>query len=271
MMSYGEQQKKEIETITERTITVKLSDADCERLVELCGGHDLTVGQLIENFIGDLVCGTYSNGSDERDYAEQWFNRCWFGIFPEPTLLNHLLCGGYDPEDYLELLNDIETIKEHIKITEKNITEPSDEWKNIVYHKYNEERTHYVEVPCYNSVEEYRTSERECLEEYQDDLKCQEEELKDMRAGWELETEPNMGEEIERIKKWVEEKEELLLKNENRRPQTMEQFHIKQWIDDTFVKGCLRVEYTGNNTAKIMDNKGEIICVEYKDGEVREC
>lgn len=29
-MSYGEQQKKEIETITERTITVKLSDTDCE-------------------------------------------------------------------------------------------------------------------------------------------------------------------------------------------------------------------------------------------------
>lgn len=33
-----------------------------------------------------------------------------------------------------------------------------------------------------------------------------------MRADWEPETEPNMGEEIERIKKWVEEKEELLLK-----------------------------------------------------------
>lgn len=80
-----------------------------------------------------------------------------------------------------------------------------------------------------------------------------------------------MDEEIERIKKWVEEKEELLLKNKDRRPQTVEQFHIKQWIDDTFVKGCLRVEYTGKDTAKIMDNKGDIICVEYKDGEVREC
>mgnify|MGYP000214179619 CR=1 FL=1 len=75
--------------------------------------------------------------------------------------------------------------------------------------------------------------------------------LHDMRENWEPETEPNMGEEIERIKKWVEEKEELLLKNENRRPQTIEQFHIKQWIDDTFVKGCLRVEYTGKDTAKL--------------------
>ena len=27
-----------------------------------------TIGELIENFAGDLVGGTYSNGSDERDY-----------------------------------------------------------------------------------------------------------------------------------------------------------------------------------------------------------
>ena len=37
-----------------------------------------TIGELIENFAGDLVGGTYSNGSDERDYADQWFERCWF-------------------------------------------------------------------------------------------------------------------------------------------------------------------------------------------------
>lgn len=100
----GEQQKKEIKTIKERKITVKLSDKDCNRLARKCGKHGLTVGELIENFIGDLVGGTYSNGSDERDYAERWFERCWFGMFQEPTLLNHLLCFGYDPEDYLDFV-----------------------------------------------------------------------------------------------------------------------------------------------------------------------
>ena len=90
-MSWGEEQQKEIETIRERKITVKLSDADCDRLARKCGEHGLTIGELIENFVGDLVGGTYSNGSDERDYADQWFERCWFGMFPEPTLLNHLL------------------------------------------------------------------------------------------------------------------------------------------------------------------------------------
>ena len=236
LMSYGEQQK-EIETIRERKITVKLSAADCDRLVIKCGEHGLTIGELIENFVGDLVGGTYSNESDERDYADRWFERCWFGMFPEQTLLSHLLCNGYEPENYLDLLDCIK------------------------YAEYDKERA--KEIP-----EEYDEEELSFID---GDIAEWEEKLHDMRENWEPETEPNMGEEIERIKKWVEEKEELLLKNENRRPQTIEQFHIKQWIDDTFVKGCLRVEYTGKDTAKIMDNKGDIICVEYKDGEVREC
>lgn len=60
------QQQEEIETIRSRTIEVKLSDADVKRISEKAAAHGLTVGELIENFIGDLVCGTYSNGSDER-------------------------------------------------------------------------------------------------------------------------------------------------------------------------------------------------------------
>ena len=131
-MSWGEEQQKEIETIRERKITVKLSDADCDRLARKCGEHGLTIGELIENFVGDLVGGTYSNGSDERDYADQWFERCWFGMFPEPTLLNHLLNLGYEPEHYLDMLENVETIKSDIEITKQNIAEPSDEWKAII-------------------------------------------------------------------------------------------------------------------------------------------
>lgn len=98
-MSWDNEQKKEIETIKERKITVRLSDADCDRLARKCGEYGLTIGELIENFVGDLVGGTYSNGSDERDYANKWFERCWFGMFPEETLLKFLLYTGYDVYD----------------------------------------------------------------------------------------------------------------------------------------------------------------------------
>ena len=199
----GEQQKKEIKTIKKRKIIVELSDADCERLAKQCGEHDLTIGSLIENFIGDLLCGTYSNGSDERDYAEMWFERCWFGKFPEPTLLNHLLREGYDPEDYLDTLNEIETAKRNIVDTQKDIAEPTDEWKHIIS---NSECT----KPSFANQEEYLVHLEECLESYKDDLQEQKEELESMMENWKPERKPDMDKEIERIRKWLANKNELL-------------------------------------------------------------
>ena len=60
-MSYGKLQQEEIKTIQERTITLKLSDNDCERIAMEAGLVGMTIGELLENFIGDLVDGTYSN------------------------------------------------------------------------------------------------------------------------------------------------------------------------------------------------------------------
>lgn len=91
--------KNETEITKERNITVKLSDTDCKALVEKCGQYGLTVGELLENFIGDLVGSSHSYGSNERMYASQWFAQSSFGMFPEPTLLNHLLSWGHDPEE----------------------------------------------------------------------------------------------------------------------------------------------------------------------------
>lgn len=183
------EQNKEIETIRERNITVRLSDADCEKLVRKCGEHGLTVGELIENFVGDLVGGTYSNGSDERMYADQWFNRCRFGMSPEPTLLNHLLGWEYDPKDYLNVLDNIETA---IK-----------------------DKEYLVEHP------EEANEEAQYLD---DDIESWQEELKDMRAEWKPEKEPNMEEELELIKKWVKERDNLI--NEKVKKETVVNFAV---------------------------------------------
>ena len=45
----------------------------------------------------------------------------------------------------------------------------------------------------------------------------------------------------------------------------------KRWLDDNFIMGCARLEYTGKDTAKVMDTVGGVMYVEYKNGEVREC
>lgn len=70
-----EKQINERETIKERKLVLKLSDVDYDRISQLCRMHDLTVSELIENFIGDLVGGTNSNGSDERNFVSRWFER----------------------------------------------------------------------------------------------------------------------------------------------------------------------------------------------------
>lgn len=72
------QQAAEIATIAPRTLTLNLSEADTERIALHAAKAGMTVGQLLESFIGDLVGGTYSNGSDERDYADRWYERCGF-------------------------------------------------------------------------------------------------------------------------------------------------------------------------------------------------
>ena len=184
-MFYDEQQK-EIATIKERTITVKLSDADCERLMEKCGLRNITVGKLIEDFITDLVHGTYSNSCELRQDANYWFDRRYYELFPEmttlsedtlfteDTLLSRLLRFGLEPTDFLNVVTEIETQGYEITNPQENMEAES----------------------------EQQAENGELAE-----LK---ERLDDMIGNWKPDRKPDMKAEISHIKKWVEEKEQLL-------------------------------------------------------------
>lgn len=98
---------QEIETIKERTIKINLSDADCDRLAKKAGSYGFTVSKILESFIGDLVDGTYSNGSDERRLAEEWFECRSFGLSDEDTLLKYLINMEYDIEDCIDAYEEL--------------------------------------------------------------------------------------------------------------------------------------------------------------------
>ena len=108
-----EDRKKESETIKDRTLVLKLSDADCDRILQKAASHGMTVSGLLESFIGDLVDGTFTNGSDERYLAEDWFNRCGFERDDKRTLLWHLLEQNTDLENFIELYEENEEYKSH--------------------------------------------------------------------------------------------------------------------------------------------------------------
>ena len=143
-MNYRERQKIEIASIKERTVKLNLSDADCYRIAEYAGKVNLTVGELLENFIGDLVDGTYSNGSDERDLADQWYKRCYFGMFPEKTFLRYLLENDEDVEDFITACDEKKYYEDHPEEYAEEIAEAKEDgetmlWFEQEYHSFTDE------------------------------------------------------------------------------------------------------------------------------------
>lgn len=160
-MSYGKQQKEEIHTIRERTITVKLSDADCQRLAEKAAEVGETVDTLIEGFVGDLVNGTYTHGSDEVDYAQRWFERSYL-FTCETTFLSYLIQYG-EVNEIIERLSDIEDMKEDIAIFKEELKTGElaggGTWEDLELHGLG------VVKPAYSSKEEWELSQRNSIEQ----------------------------------------------------------------------------------------------------------
>lgn len=117
-------QKEEIKTIKERNVVLNLSDKDCERISRKAAAVGLTVSELLENFIGDLVDGTYSNGSDERSRADAWFERCWFTLDPDKSFLRYLILTDCI-FDVIERWEDIQAGHEEISAIKKENTADS--------------------------------------------------------------------------------------------------------------------------------------------------
>lgn len=163
----GEQQQKEIESIGKRILEIKLSDEDVKRVSMLVGAHGLTISELIENFIGDLVCGTYSNGSDEREFAKRWFDRCWFGSYPDRTFLSYLVDWGevdYFLESWDQIVESEENIQNSKEALESGVmtscwSGEAYTWKDLV---------NGDNKPCYSNRKEWEAEEQEYIEQEQE-------------------------------------------------------------------------------------------------------
>ena len=69
----------------------------------------------------------------------------------------------------------------------------------------------YPKIPSKKKAAEHPEDyDEEEISYIDDDIETWEEKLKDMRADWKPEKEPNMDEELEIIKKWVKERRNLM-------------------------------------------------------------
>lgn len=131
----------------QRTISIRLYQDEVEELCRKSGKVGLSIGELFENFVADLICGTHTNGSDERMYIEQWFDRCYFSIMPEETFLSYLL-----------EMREIDSVLECWEILQelKNLEEPD---------CYDKEELEIQQNTLEEYFQEYRTYTREPTED----------------------------------------------------------------------------------------------------------
>lgn len=156
MTSY-EENIQEVKTIKERTFKIKLSDADVERIFQKAGSVGLTPEQLIENFIGDLVYGTYTNGSDERMYANEWFGRCGFSLGGK-TFLAALI----EQESIGDFLKYWKTYTSAKKYVEELMKDPQTEKEDILW-ECEEER--YQKKRLQDFFDDFKEYEHGTIEE----------------------------------------------------------------------------------------------------------
>ena len=151
-----------------RNISIKLYQDEVEKLCMKSGVVGLSISELFENFVADLICGTHTNGSDERMYIEQWFERCYFSIMPEKTFLSYLLemqevdsvleCweilqelkGMDEPDSYdkEELEIQQNTLEEYFQEYRTYTREPAEDQLEAAMEKvleWNKEREHLLE------------------------------------------------------------------------------------------------------------------------------
>ena len=97
-----------------RNVVLNLTDGQCEILTKICGESSLPVGELISSFVEDLTAAEEKE-SERAKYANQWLENREFSKKAEDSLLRHLLKNSYDPQDYLNDLEYLESLTEDKK------------------------------------------------------------------------------------------------------------------------------------------------------------
>lgn len=87
---------------------LELTRMDNQRFKRYCLENGTTPEEVLKGFINDLINGDYTNGSDERDLAQQYFDRCCYGL-GEKTFLKYLI-QNLLLDDYIYWSNELDYI-----------------------------------------------------------------------------------------------------------------------------------------------------------------
>ena len=177
-----EDKVSEAKTCARKNYTLNLSDADTERIARKAGKYNMTVPRLLEHFITDLIDGNYTNGSDERMYANQWFERCWFARESDRNLITFICDHNYDFDDIQKISQYIEDTKKNIRETQDKIESTDDSWKDITQMSYDDSGKPTGYIRSYETHEDFIADCRETIESYEEDIKDYTGQLNDIKT-----------------------------------------------------------------------------------------
>ena len=89
-------------------VPIELYQEDWGKIILMLAKDSINLQTLLTGFIADLVSSTKSsNGSDERILADEYYERCWYGLNGEGTFLRYLVEKS-ELFSFLEWLKDVE-------------------------------------------------------------------------------------------------------------------------------------------------------------------
>lgn len=108
------------------TIEVSMNEEDFQAVLLKAGRAGLTAGELASAFFNDLVHGKYTNGSDERMLAEEYFDRCFYTGGPCLTFSQYLLAHD-EMEQFIDTYRDRQSEQAEAEDIKADIAEETDE------------------------------------------------------------------------------------------------------------------------------------------------
>ena len=113
------------------SLKLNLCREDLQDVTKKCYRHGITLEELLENFIRDLNGGRTRNGSDESDRAQAYFDRCFFGMFPEITFVPYMLEYLGSSEGFIEEVESMEELEADLKDAEPETPEEFEELRSM--------------------------------------------------------------------------------------------------------------------------------------------
>ncbi len=106
-------------------ITLDISDRDIGRFFTKTYGSGTTPEEVLAGFVADLISGEKSHGSDERDLANQYFDRCGYDYFPKT--FTQWAVGAYRVEELADAFETIADADEELENLEEDGEAVADE------------------------------------------------------------------------------------------------------------------------------------------------